>query len=346
MAEQGGNNLTAFLVTMFAGLATAVGGACVRFGSLQSPAFLSMSMALAAGVMIHVSYVEILKKSEEAFAEAWPATRRDPNGPKRAVVMANVMFFCGVIFIIVLDKVIDRVQDYFMPDDVPAPHDHHAPPTALSKEQRRSRHRSSMIAPDVLQSYMHSYEQNEKPRSQYGGHDVEHGAKSTTDMSPEQKAKLMRTGLVTALAIGAHNLPEGLATFIAMANGAGSGLPLAVAITIHNIPEGVCVAVPVLYATGSRVKAFLMSLVAGLSEPIGAAIGWAIIASIKPSKLNLLFGIMFGLISGMMIYIALVELLPTAVTYMPNGQGRVAMALWTGIFIMAASLVMFEMAGE
>ena len=72
--------------------------------------------------------------------------------------------------------------------------------------------------------------------------------------------KLMRMGLMTALVIGIHNFPEGIATFMSAIDNPTLGIAIAAAIAIHNIPEGIAVSVPIYYATGSRRKAFLLSL--------------------------------------------------------------------------------------
>jgi len=96
--------------------------------------------------------------------------------------------------------------------------------------------------------------------------------------SKEEIRRLKITGLISALALGLHNFPEGLATFVGALADSRVGIALAVAIAIHNVPEGICVAMPIYYATGSRLKGFLWAFLSGISEPIGAAIGWAIIS--------------------------------------------------------------------
>ena len=73
----------------------------------------------------------------------------------------------------------------------------------------------------------------------------------------------------TGLAIGIHNFPEGLATFVATLSSPSLGVALAIAIALHNIPEGVCVAMPVYYATGSKWRGFLWAFLSGISEPFG-----------------------------------------------------------------------------
>lgn len=92
-----------------------------------------------------------------------------------------------------------------------------------------------------------------------------------------KRSKLQRMGLFTALAIAIHNFPEGLATFSAALSDPSLGIAIAVAIAIHNIPEGIAVSVPVYFATGSRRKAFWLSFSSGLSEPVGALLGFLLL---------------------------------------------------------------------
>merc|ERR1719277_244959 len=110
-------------------------------------------------------------------------------------------------------------------------------------------------------------------------------------------------GLNTAAAIAIHNFPEGLATFVATLAEPAVGVTLAIAIGIHNIPEGLCVALPIYYATGSRIKGFLWALLSGISEPIGALIGYAIIKSTGNDLNQVVYGILFGVVAGMMVMI-------------------------------------------
>lgn len=124
----------------------------------------------------------------------------------------------------------------------------------------------------------------------------------------EERRALTKMSLLTGLAIAIHNFPEGLATFVATLADSSVGISVAIAIALHNIPEGICVAMPVYYATGSRWKGFLWAFLSGLSEPIGALIGWAILADRMDDTA---YGVIFGMVGGMMVFIALRELLPT-----------------------------------
>ena len=106
---------------------------------------------------------------------------------------------------------------------------------------------------------------------------------------------------------------------------------------IHNIPEGIAVAVPIYYATGSRRKAFTLSFASGLAEPAGALIGFLVLMFFFN---NLVFGIMFAGVGGIMVYIALDELLPCAEHY---GEHHLAITgLVSGMFVMALSLLLLS----
>jgi len=164
-----------------------------------------------------------------------------------------------------------------------------------------------------------------------------HEVKSIGEMNgkkPHNKEELMRMGLFSALAIGIHNFPEGLATFIGAMNDPAIGVSIAIAVAIHNIPEGIAISVPIYYATGSKKKAFTLSFLSGLAEPIGALVGFFILL---PFMNDAVFGVIFASVAGIMVYISLDELLPTAEKY---GEHHIAIyGLISGMAVMAVSLV-------
>ena len=148
--------------------------------------------------------------------------------------------------------------------------------------------------------------------------------------------KLMRMGLFSALALAIHNFPEGLATFMSGLADPTLGVSIAVAIAIHNIPEGLAVSAPIFYATKSRKKAFIYSFLSGLAEPVGALIGYFLLRSIFNDSM---FGLIFASVAGIMVYISLDELLPTAEEY---GEHHIAIwGLVGGMVVMAVSLLLF-----
>lgn len=146
-----------------------------------------------------------------------------------------------------------------------------------------------------------------------------------------------RVGVLAALAITAHNLPEGLATFFATLDDPVVGLPLAAAIAIHNIPEGVSIAIPIYFATGSKMKALGATFLSGLAEPLGAIIGYAVLA---PFLSPTVFAVVFGMIAGAMVFLALDELLPAAKRYAKGHETVYGMV--SGMAVLAASLVLFR----
>jgi ZIP family zinc transporter len=148
--------------------------------------------------------------------------------------------------------------------------------------------------------------------------------------------RLVRMGVLTALAIGIHNFPEGLATFVSALQDPALGLSVAVAIAIHNIPEGIAVSVAIFYGSGDRRKAFLYSLFSGLAEPVGALVGWVLL---RPFMSPIVFGVLFASVGGIMVFISLDQLLPAAEKY---GFHHLAIyGLISGMALMAVSLLLF-----
>jgi len=263
------NVLLAFLLTAFAGLATGIGSALAFFSKRTNKRFLSAALGLSAGVMIYVSFVEILAKARDSLVAS--------HGQIKGTWAAVLSFFGGMLLIMVIDLLIPSAEN---------PHE------------------------------IHSVEEMKDP-SQRDRH-------------------LMRMGMFTALAIAIHNFPEGLATFAGALANPALGLSIAVAIAIHNIPEGISVSIPIFFATGSRKKAFWFSFLSGISEPLGALIGYTILRSFFSDTT---FGILFGSVGGIMVYVALDELLPAAREY---GTGHLAICgAMAGMAVMAISLLLF-----
>ncbi len=167
-----------------------------------------------------------------------------------------------------------------------------------------------------------------------------HELKKVEDMNKPVKdikeADLMRMGVFTALAIGIHNFPEGIATFISAMQDPGLGVAIAIAIAIHNIPEGIAVAVPIYYATGSKKKAFKLSFLSGLAEPVGALFAFLIL---MPFLSDTMFGVIFAAVAGIMVFISLDELLPAAKEY--DEAHHSIYGLIAGMAVMAVSLLLF-----
>jgi ZIP family zinc transporter len=285
------NAWTAFGLTLFAGLSTGIGSVIAFTAKRTNYRFLSVSTGFSAGVMLYVSFVEILAKGGESLAASL--------GPHWGPWVNAASFFGGMLLIGLIDALIPEAEN---------PHETH------SEAETAPLHDPSA------------------PMPRFGP-----GA-------PHQHGKLMRMGLFTALAIGIHNFPEGLATFLAALQDPALGAVIAVAIALHNIPEGISVAVPIFYATGDRKKAFLYSLLSGLAEPVGAAIAYAVLrltvggdSGVIPPQV---MGVLFGGVAGIMVYISLDELLPTSRAY---GKGHDSLlGLVGGMLLMAVSLLLMR----
>lgn len=270
--------LIAFSLTLFAGLSTGIGSVIAFFAKRTNTRFLSVSLGFSAGVMIYVSFVELLADAVNTLSIL--------HGNDMGTLYAILSFFGGILLIMIIDSLVPKKDN---------PH-----------EVRRVEE----IA-DIAQSRLKTI--------------IPHNS------------KLMRIGLITALVLAIHNFPEGMVTFLAALKDVSIAIPIAVAIAIHNIPEGIAVSVPIYYATGNRKRAFWLSFLSGLSEPIGALVGYLILA---PYLNDNMFGVMFAFIAGIMVFISLDELLPTAEEY--GKHHHAIYGLVAGMAVMAFSLLLLR----
>lgn len=293
--------LIAFGLTMFAGLSTGIGSMIAWMCKKTNTRFLSIALGFSAGVMIYVSFVEI-------FAEA-KTLLTDSLGETGGSWVTVGGFFAGILIIALIDKLV---------------------PAADNPHEMRLVESMNEDTPECPRG--------NKGRKKNGGCQAGnwHLNKAQCKITHKHHGKLMRLGLFTAIAIAIHNFPEGIATFVAALKDPSLGITIAVAIAIHNIPEGIAVSVPVFYATGDRRKAFRWSLLSGLSEPLGALVGYLVLSTVLN---DVVFGILFAAVAGIMVFISLDELLPTAREY---GEPHLSIyGLVGGMGVMAVSLLLF-----
>ena len=291
-------------LTVFAGLATGIGSGIAFFAKRTNHRFLSVSTGFSAGVMIYVSFVEILGKGREALTAA--------HGETWGAWVNVAAFFAGIAVIGLIDGLIPEAEN---------PHEPHTK-QARQALRERGEGETSLGAAAV---------------------DQHHGA-ADAEAEAANHDELLRTGLFSALAIAIHNFPEGLATFLSALQDPTVGAAIAVAVALHNIPEGISVSVPVFFATGRRDKAFLYSTLSGISEPIGAVIAYLALrllvggsGGVMPPEVT---GILFAAVAGIMVYISLDELLPTSRAY---GKGHDSLfGLLAGMVVMALSLLLMR----
>lgn len=255
--------LLAFELTLIAGLSTGIGSLIAFFAKKTNTRFLSASLGLSAGVMIYVSFMELMPEAVHQLQKIYTGKLPD--------IYMLLAFFFGIGLIALIDKLVPEDEN---------PHEMH-----LTSEMQSSH-------------------------------------------------KLKRTGILMALAIGIHNFPEGLATFTSALTNMEIAVPIVFAIAIHNIPEGIAVSMPIFHATGNRRKAFTLSFLSGMSEPIGALLGYLFLL---PFWTPTVHALLLAFVSGIMIYISFDELLPGTEKYGHHHYGVAGVIL--GMAIMAGSLL-------
>ena len=347
-----GEVAVAFMLVIFAGLSTALGSAFVFCSSSANTRVLARALGASAGVMIYVSFCEIYGvKAVDAFTEVCDG---DSACGWR---YASICFFSGLVFMYGLDIAVHKLNagscfkgmrrgssgEDSVSDSARARSAHRPSPSFLSIHGELDgcvRDIAEMergpSCDDVEAGTSGGAVKSDDPNEL----DVNVGDVDLSDVHHKaiEPKQLKNMGIMTAVAIGLHNFPEGLATFVAALADPKLGVALAVAIAIHNIPEGICVAMPIYYATGSKWKGFWWSFLSGLSEPLGAIVGYGVLKGNGMSPAA--FGALFGLVAGMMVFISVKELIPTALKYDPRDE-YVTTFVFVGMFVMAVSLVLF-----
>lgn len=270
------NYLAAFALTLIAGVSTGIGSLLALSAKRTDTRFLSFSLGFSAGVMLYVSFLDLLDTGKRLLIA--------DLGNRLGAWIAIISFFAGMGMIALIDRMIPKATN---------PHE--------------------MASEDEIK---------------------DSDGCLFSNISSVKSKSLLRTGLVTALALTIHNFPEGIATFFAALRQPALAIGVTVAIALHNIPEGISIFVPIYYATGNRKRAFLTSFLSGLTEPLGALVGFLILS---PFLSDTLYGIIFSSIAGIMVFISLDELLPAAREY---GNAHISIyGLVAGMAIMAVSLL-------
>lgn len=282
------NTLIALLLSAIAGLATSIGAAATFVMRKDDFRMFALGMSFSAGVMIYISFMDVLPMAFEQVA-ADALAGKYFSSVKASKIFILLAFFSGVIFAALID--------YFVPEH--------------------------MEASDLP-------EDDKKPSAHARAHS--HVDKKKSSLSK----KTHRVGIMTALALALHNFPEGLSVFATGLNDLRVGIFVAIAIALHNIPEGVSVALPVYNATGSKLKAFWISSISGLAEPVGALTAYLFL---MPYLNPTLIATILASTAGIMVYIALDELLPMAKEYGEEHYGIIG--VFSGMGMMGLVSIFF-----
>ena len=250
-------SVAAILLALIAGLSTLVGALIVLLTNRRSEILLTMSLGLAAGVMLSVSFLDFMPEASENFAMVYDDHTSE--------ILTLVFMAVGAVAALLADKFV--------------PHN-------CGSEEHIEHHDCS--------------------------HDVKW------------------IGVVTTVAIALHNLPEGIALYFAGYEDITLGIMLCVAVILHNIPGGITIAMPIYYSSGSKTKAFLYTLIPSVVQPLAAVLACV---ALKQVMTDFWMGVIFALVAGLLIVVALVELYPTAVKHHHHRRAGMA-ALLVGIVIM------------
>ncbi|CAG9465531.1 unnamed protein product [Pedinophyceae sp. YPF-701] len=368
MAIADGNVGVAFAMVIGAGASTILGACFVFYGKREpNRALLAGSLGASAGVMIYVSFVEIFAMKSFDYFESYGLT------PEASQRYATLCFFGGMLFIHVLDKLVHLIAnaEQDRPDTSPvegpskkaanlgaAPLDEEDPDPALVGTTSGvtttvdAHDITRGVTPEPLEPKDPSLSQNVPcgnpacfcdlppelvPEPSSSGL-VRAKVAAWDELDDAERRRLNKMGVLTALAIGLHNFPEGLATFVAALADTQTGFVIAVAIALHNLPEGLCIAMPVYYATGSRWKGLMWAAISAVSEPLGGLLGYVVLAN---AFSDLAYAILFALVAGIMVFISLQEVIPNALQHDPEKK-YVTYCCFGGMVVMAASLLCFQ----
>lgn len=314
MVQTGHEVGVAFALNIAAGFATILGGMVIFHKSLvhlANPISLAIALSVSAGVMMFISLVEIFNESVHLLTEGLKTEDiSEATATGHGWLGATACFGVGIAIIYLVDIIVHKIS----------PEHEHA-------------------EMEILENIRESFHEHEK-----SGLSLETGTPNGQYFKMDEAAKksLQRMGVLSALAIGIHNMPEGIATYVGAVQNSSVGFSLAIGIGLHNIPEGIAVAAPIYFATGSRWRGIMWCAISAIAEPFGGLIAWLVIGDgMDPIS----EGILFGVVCGIMVCICVKELLPTAFKFANGRTHLVAVGMFVGMFIMVTSLTLFGYAG-
>lgn len=185
------NTLFALLITLFAGLATGIGSLIGFFAKKTNKKFLCFSLGLSAGVMVYISFMEMLHGARIALGELYGSGSRGDG-------ITALLFFGGVLLAALIDRLIPEAENPHELHNVEEmqgednQHHHHA----ANKKLRHAGIFSAIVLaihnfPEGIATFVTSY----------------------TDLG---------AGIAIAVAVAIHNIPEGVAVSVPIYHATGS----------------------------------------------------------------------------------------------------------------------------
>lgn len=266
--------LNAVLLSLIAGTATGLGGFYTFFVRRPNYNTLGALLGFSGGVMLVVAFINLLPEALLVLA------------PFSSPSLLLALFFgVGVAAMLLVDLRIPHIElaTGGCKDDI-----RRQPEEKPSVDECRGRG-----------------VRGRRRRHWHGGHEYA--------LSVERRDTVYRLSWLMVIGIAIHNLPEGLVVGTSYIYQPHFGIYVALAIMIHNVPEGVAVATSLL-ASGNRSKAriVLLTLLSGMTEPVGAIIGAAAIISFSQLWGVIITGFSLAFAAGVMVYVTTDELIPAA----------------------------------
>ncbi len=174
--------IIAFLITLLAGLSTGIGSFIAFFANKTNKNLLTFSLGFSAGVMIYISFVEILPESVELVSL--------DNG-NTGIWLVFLMFFGGILLSLVIDKSVPESKN---------PHEIRLVERMSEDVEKKKLHRlgiATAIAitihnfPEGIATFMAAYAD-------------------------------LEFGIPIAIAVSIHNIPEGIAVAVPIYYATGS----------------------------------------------------------------------------------------------------------------------------
>jgi len=265
------------------------------------PLVMAISMSLAAGVMIFVSFAELFVESQHQFTA---------DGYENPLLYSSLCLFLGSFVTALINGAVHLCGGHGHG------HGHEIGPNE-----------------DMLPSDASGF--NDKD----GGNFAER-IKNTPMYDPIQDdsfrmRELRSMGVLTSISLALHNIPEGLAVVVATLDEPSVGATLALAVALHNIPLGLSISVSMWTTDRVVWKPILVTFLVGMAQPLGGLVGYYLLDEIFSGTAS---SVLYGVVAGMMIYVAVKELIPLASTY-DKAKKWTTPAFFLGMILVAGCML-------